>query len=105
MSVSTVSSAGRPPGRPAEWLSTRSFARMLTAAAPSLYVVLVLIGPIVLIGLYSVNLRTNLIGVHPTFSLANWKDFLTGAGNPFRARFFTSLMVTVIVSTIAVVGA
>ena len=105
MSVRTASTAGRPAGRPAGWLSARSLARMLTAAAPSLYVVVVLIGPIVLIGLYSVNLRTNLIGVHPAFSLANWKDFLTGAGNPFRSRFFTSLVMTVIVSTIAVVGA
>src|SRR5579864_9415751 len=102
MSASRATTAGRAPGRPAEWFSARSLSRLLTAAAPSLYVVVVLIGPIVLIGLYSFNLRTNLIGVHPSFSTANWSDFLTGAGNPFRSRFFTSMLVTVIVSTVAV---
>ena len=105
MRTSREAAAGRSPGRPAEWLSARSLARLLTAGAPSLYVVLVLIGPIVLIGLYSVNLRTNLIGVHPAFSLSNWTDFLTGAGNPFRGRFLTSMVVALIVSAIAVVGA
>ncbi len=87
------------------WLSSRSLARMLTAAAPSLYVVAVLIVPVVLIGLYSFGLMTNVVGVHTAFSTSDWSDFLTGAGNPFRSRFFTSLIVTLIVSGAAVLGA
>ena len=78
---------------------------MLTAATPSLYVVIVLIGPIVLIGLYSFGLLSNIVGVHPAFSTADWSDFLTGAGNPFRSRFFTSMVVTLVVSGLAVLGA
>jgi spermidine/putrescine transport system permease protein len=90
--------------RPA-WLSSRALARALIAATPSIYVVIVLIVPMVLIGLYSFGLRTNIVGVHTAFSTANWSDFLTGAGNPFRSRFFTSMLVTLGVSTAAVLGA
>ena len=32
--------------------------------------------------------------IHTAFSTADWKDFLTGAGNPFRGRFITSMIVT-----------
>jgi spermidine/putrescine transport system permease protein len=71
-----------------------------------MYVVLLLIVPIVLIGLYSLGLKTNpAAGSATGFSTANWSDFLTGPGNPFRSRFFTSLLVTVGVSGIAVLGA
>lgn len=87
------------------WLSSRSFARFITAATPALYVLLILIGPVVLIALYSFGLLTNIAGTHTAFSTADWKDFLTGAGNPFRSRFFTSLEVTVFVSAVAVLGA
>ncbi len=87
------------------WLSSRSFARFITAATPPLYVLLLLIGPVILIGLYSFGLLTNIIGAHTAFSTADWKDFLTGAGNPFRSRFFTSLEVTLFVSVVAVLGA
>ena len=78
---------------------------MLTAATPSVYVVLVLIGPIILIGLYSFGLMSNIAGVHPAFSTGDWSDFLTGAGNPFRSRFFSSMLVTLVVSGAAVIGA
>jgi spermidine/putrescine transport system permease protein len=44
-------------------------------------------------------------GVHTSFSTANWSDFLTGSGNPFRSRFFTSLTITLVVSCVAVLGA
>jgi spermidine/putrescine transport system permease protein len=87
------------------WLSSRSLARALTAATPTLYVVAVLIVPIVLIGLYSFGLMTNVVGTHTAFSTADWSDFLTGAGNPFRSRFFTSMVVTLVVSGAAVLGA
>ena len=49
-------------------------------------VLLVLVGPIVVLALYSVNLRTNIPGTPTALSGANWNDFLTGRGNPFRAH-------------------
>src|SRR3954453_19149669 len=61
---------------------------------PAVWVLAVLVAPIVLIGLYSVNLETNLIGVPTAFSTANWKDFLPPGSNPFWARFQTSLGIT-----------
>lgn len=78
---------------------------MLTAVTPSAYVVIVLLVPIVLIGLYSFGLMTNVVGTHTAFNTSDWSDFLTGAGNPFRGRFFTSMIVTLIVSGTAVLGA
>ena len=78
---------------------------MLTALTPSAYVVIVLMVPIVLIGLYSFGLLTNVAGTHTAFSTSDWSDFLTGAGNPFRSRFFTSIEVTLFVSAVAVLGA
>src|SRR5579859_5282933 len=104
MSATTGTPALRRPRRLA-WLSSRSFARFLTAATPSLYVFLLLVGPIVLIGLYSFGLMSNIPGVHGSFSTSNWSDFLTGAGNPFRSRFFTSMLITLVVSCAAVLGA
>jgi spermidine/putrescine transport system permease protein len=61
-------------------------------------VLLVLVGPIVVLALYSVNLRTNIPGTPTAFSTANWKDFLVGHGNPFRDRFFYSMKITLLVS-------
>jgi spermidine/putrescine transport system permease protein len=88
------------------WLSSRALARFITAATPSLYVLLLLVAPIILIALYSIGLRSNpAAGSATGFSTANWSDFLTGAGNPFRGRFFTSMLVTLGVSGLAVVGA
>src|SRR6201987_3274293 len=78
---------------------------MLTALTPSAYVVIVLVVPIVLIGLYSFGLMTNVVGTHTAFSTSDWSDFLTGAGNPFRGRFFTSLIVRLVVPGAAVLGA
>ena len=77
-----------------------------TLVIPPLGVVLlVLVGPIVVLTLYSVNLRTNLPGTPTAFSAANWKDFLTGPGNPFRARFLYSMEITLLVSVAATVAA
>jgi spermidine/putrescine transport system permease protein len=61
-------------------------------------VLLLLVGPVVLLALYSLNLRTNIPGTPTALSLDNWKDFLTGAGNPFRGRFFYSMEFTLLVS-------
>lgn len=57
-----------------------------------------LLGPVVLLSLYSLNLRTNIPGMPTGLDTSNWQDFLTGAGNPFRARFFYSLEITLLVS-------
>jgi spermidine/putrescine transport system permease protein len=61
-------------------------------------VLLLLLGPVVLLALYSLNLRTNVPGTPTDFSADNWKDFLTGVGNPFRGRFFYSMEFTLLVS-------
>jgi spermidine/putrescine transport system permease protein len=61
-------------------------------------VLLLLVGPVVLLALYSLNLRTNIPGTPTALSLNNWSDFLTGAGNPFRGRFFYSMEFTLLVS-------
>jgi spermidine/putrescine transport system permease protein len=61
-------------------------------------VLLLLLGPVVLLALYSVNLLTNIPGTPTALSGDNWNDFLTGAGNPFRGRFFYSMEITLLVS-------
>jgi len=81
---------------------------------PALFLLAVLVLPIALLGLYSVFLLTNLIGVVNVFSWSAWTDFLPA--NPlvwkpwttdsvFWNRFVMSLCVTVIVSLIVTVMA
>ena len=72
---------------------------------PAVWVLAVLVAPIVLIGLYSFNLKTNLLGVPTAFSTANWKDFLPPGPNPFWDRFKISMTITLVVSVITVVAA
>jgi spermidine/putrescine transport system permease protein len=72
---------------------------------PGLYVLVLLIAPIALIALYSVNLQTNLLGVPTGFSTANWSDFLPPGSNPFWSRFLTSMTITLVVSVGAVLAA
>lgn len=72
---------------------------------PLVVVLLIVFGPIVLLSLYSFNLRTNIPGTPTAFSSANWKDFLTGTGNPFRARFFYSMKITLLVSVTTTIAA
>jgi spermidine/putrescine transport system permease protein len=69
------------------------------------FLVLVLIVPLVLIGLYSVNLMTNLFGVPTEFSLHYWEDFLPPGKNPFWERFQTSMLITLGVSVATVIAA
>ena len=68
---------------------------------PLIVVLLLLLGPVVLLSLYSLNMRSNIPGVPTAYSGTNWKDFLTGSGNPFRARFFYSMKITLLVSLAA----
>ena len=72
---------------------------------PAVWVLAVLVAPIVLIGLYSFNLKTNLLGVPTAFSTANWKDFLPPGSNPFWDRFKISMTITIVVSVVTVVAA
>jgi spermidine/putrescine transport system permease protein len=114
MSVATA-----PPERPAKGrrgaggskrtrssrLDLRAIGSMMLVATPSLYVLALLIAPVVLIALYSVNLATNVFGAPTEFSTTNWHAFLFGADNPFRDRFIRSLLITLVVSVGAVIGA
>lgn len=93
--------SSRRPGRSVPL----ALGRLLVTATPTLYVLVLLIAPIVLIVLYSVGVMTNLIGSPTGFTLANWKDFLTAPDNAFRTRFVTSIVVTLVVSVTAVVCA
>src|SRR4051794_15276434 len=70
-----------------------------------LFLLAVFIFPLVLIGLYSVNVLTNLFGVPTNFSLFNWKDFLPPGENVFWDRFKTSMVLTLLVSVLAVIAA
>ena len=55
------------------------------------FLLAVFVFPLVLIGLYSVNLLTNLFGVPTNFSLVNWESFLrpetTSSGTASRSRW------------------
>ena len=83
----------------------RSLPRGLLTLPPALYVLLLLIGPIVLIAMYSVNLKSQYPGVPNAFSTHNWHDFLFGADNAFRSRFKSSMVITLVVSLAAVAAA
>jgi spermidine/putrescine transport system permease protein len=79
--------------------------RGLLTLPPAFYVVLLLLGPIVLIALYSVDLRSQYPGMATKFSTDNWHEFLRADNNPFRERFFYSMKVTLLVSVGAVLAA
>jgi spermidine/putrescine transport system permease protein len=72
---------------------------------PLLLVVVLLLGPLVLISLYSVGLRSNIPGTATSFDATNWKSFLAGSGNPFRGLLWHSLAITLLVSVAATVAA
>jgi spermidine/putrescine transport system permease protein len=108
MSVATASPPPREARRAARRgprVDVRSLGGLMLVATPSLYVLLLLLGPVILIGLYSFNLATNIHGATTGFDTANWHSFLFAADNPFRDRFFRSLLITLVVSVGAVLGA
>jgi spermidine/putrescine transport system permease protein len=75
-------------------------------ALPAIFFLLaVFIFPLVLIGLYSVNLLTNRFGIPTSFSLTNWDDFLPPGDNVFWSRFKSSMVITLLVSVLAVIAA
>src|SRR3954465_3356085 len=74
----------------------RALGNLMLVASPSLYVALLLIGPVVLIPLYSFGLAPHVGGAPPGFDTANWHNFLFAPDNPFRDRFFRSLLITLV---------
>lgn len=83
----------------------RRAGRGLLVLPPLLFVVVLIFAPIVFIALFSVDLRSNIPGTEVAFSLDNWKSLLFGEGNPFRARFFYSMRVALIVAIATTVAA
>jgi spermidine/putrescine transport system permease protein len=79
--------------------------RGLLTLPPTIYVLILLLGPIILIGLYSFNLRSQYPGVVNSFSTDNWHDFLFAHNNAFRDRFKSSMIITIVVSLTAVAAA
>ena len=69
------------------------------------FLLAVFVFPLVLIGLYSVNLLTNLFGVPTNFSLVNWEGFLPPGYIVSWDRFKISIVITLLVSVMAVVAA
>ncbi len=81
---------------------------------PTLYLVGLLIFPIILVGMYSLFLLTNLTGVVATFSYQDWLDFFPNhwslfppwnTDSPFWNTFMKSMGITVLVSLATVVAA
>ncbi len=84
------------PGR--AWLSVPVTAYLLAG----------LIVPIILIALYSVHLLTNLIFPPAKFSVDTWKSFLPylhDGTSVYFDRFKTSMVITLVVSVVAVLAA
>ena len=79
--------------------------RGLLTIPPTLYVLALLVGPIIVIGLYSVNMRHQYPGIPNEFSTDNWRSFLHWHGSPFFDRFKSSMIITFVVSVTAVAAA
>ena len=99
-----MSTAEPPLTHPARRRRRVRFPRGLLTLPPALFVLALLLGPIVLIALYSVNLKQQYPGIPTAFSTTNWHDFLFGAHNPFRDRFKSSMVITLLVSIGAVIA-
>lgn len=75
------------------------------ALPPMFFVLILLLGPVIFIGLFSVGLRSNIPGTPVAFSGSNWHDFLFGPSNPFRKRFVYSMEVALLVSILTTIAA
>ncbi|MEI7778535.1 MAG: ABC transporter permease [Actinomycetes bacterium] len=100
MAISTKVTAQRGPG-----LGRFRPGRGSLAIPPLLFVLVLLLGPIIFIGLFSVGLRSNIPGASVAFTSTNWHDFLFSAGNPFRKRFVYSMEVALAVSILTTIAA
>ena len=82
--------------------------RSLLILPPALVIGAILVAPLALVALYSVNVETNLIGVPTHFTWDLWREFLprmAPGSKPFWDRFVSSMGITLVVSVVAVVAA
>ena len=104
--MSEARSVGRRRGFPfrRRWRPGRAWLSVPVTA----YLLAGLIVPIILIALYSVHLLTNLIFPPAKFSVDTWKSFLPylhDGSSVYFDRFKTSMVITLIVSVVAVLAA
>jgi spermidine/putrescine transport system permease protein len=104
--MSEAHTAGRRRGFPRRrpWRPGRAW----LSVPVTLYLLTGLVVPIILIALYSVHLLTNLIFPPAAFDLDTWKGFLPylhEGTSVYFDRFKTSMAITLIVSTVAVLAA
>ena len=104
--MSEAHSVGRRRGFPfrRRWRPGRAWLSLPVTA----YLLAGLIVPIILIALYSVHLLTNFVFPPAKFSLDTWKGFLPylhDGTSVYFDRFKTSMAITLIVSTVAVLAA
>jgi len=90
--MSAATSVSRPRASLFERLSAPGRGWLTVPAI--FFLLAVFIFPLVLIGLYSVNLLTNRFGVPTNFSLVNWESFLPPGDNVFWGRFKSSMVIT-----------
>ena len=84
----------------------RKLPRGLLTLPPALYVLLLLIGPIVLIAMYSVNLKSQYPGrPQRVFDPQLARRSCLGPTTPFSSRFKSSMIITLVVSVAAVAAA
>jgi spermidine/putrescine transport system permease protein len=91
---------GASPRRPV-WRPGRGW----LAAVPVVYLLALLIFPLILIGMYSIFLLTNLTGVVTQFSFQDWTDFLPPQSSVFWHTFIDSMRITLIVSLLTTLAA
>ncbi len=104
--MSEAQSVGRRRGFPfrRRWRPGRAWLSVPVTA----YLLAGLIVPIILIALYSVHLLTNLIFPPAKFSVETWKSFLPylhDGSSVYFDRFKTSMVITLVVSVVAVLAA
>jgi spermidine/putrescine transport system permease protein len=104
--MSEAQSVGRRRGFPfrRRWRPGRAWLSVPVTA----YLLAGLIVPIILIALYSVHLLTNLIFPPAKFSVETWKSFLPylhDGTSVYFDRFKTSMVITLVVSVVAVLAA
>jgi spermidine/putrescine transport system permease protein len=100
---STTGAQSSPPAA-APRRRIKPLGRAWLSLPPVVFLLALLVFPIALIALYSVNLLTNLV-IPTSFSTTNWKDFLPPGDSVFWNRFVSSIVISLIVSVAAVIAA
>lgn len=79
--------------------------RGLLVLPPLLLVGALVLGPVILVAMYSLDLRSNIPGTPTGLSADGWRSFLTEPNSPFRRLFVRSLGISALVSVAATVAA